>query len=223
MTAMPGTEGCWREVGRPGPGTCPELREHIVCRACPRYCEAALRLLDRPSPSDYVRQWTRHLAAAADHETRATVPVIVFRVGSEALALPARLVEGVADPSAVHVLPHRRMPVQGIVSIRGDLVACVSLAALLEIDDEETAGATAATRRCRRLLLLNGGDGRVAVEVRDVFELHRYDPAALTAPPSTIARSTGERFTTGLFPWQQATAACLDGDRVLSAVSRSLS
>jgi chemotaxis-related protein WspD len=223
IVMQPGTDGCWRDMGRPGPGTCPELRQHVVCSNCPHYAEAALRLLDRPAPVEYVREWTDHLAAPPADVSRGTAAVVVFRLGSEWLSIPANLVEQIAETARVHALPHRPSPVRGLVSVRGDLVICVSLHALLGVERAAVSDAPAASQGCRRLVVLNAGGGRIAFEADEIFGLHRYDPAALTTPPSTLSKAAGDRFTSGLFPWRDRSVGALDGDRVLASLSRSFS
>lgn len=215
---------CWKETGRPGPGTCPLLAEHVLCRNCPTYADAALRLLERPSPAGYVDEWTRHLAAPPAAATHATASVLVFRLGREWLALPTRVIEQVTEPSVVHSLPHRRLPVRGVVTVRGELVVCVSLEALLGLDNHhnEDGGGTADGAH-KRLVVLASSEGRLAFVPDDVHGVHRHDPAALMAAPATLARKAGSHFTAGLFEWNSRTVGCLDAERLLTAFARSLS
>jgi chemotaxis-related protein WspD len=220
---QPGVDGCWREMGRPGPGTCPELRQHIVCRNCPHYAATALRLLDRPAPVEYVREWTEHLASAPSQLTHATDTVMMFRVESEWLALPAAVIEQVAEPSVVHTLPHRSLPVRGLVSVRGELVICVSLEALLGIGESTQRAAGTSSRAHGRLLVLKTDDGRIAFQPTEVHGLHRYHAGELSPVPATLLRSSTAKFTVGMLPWNGRTVGCLDAETMVAVLTRSLS
>ena len=41
-------QACWNEIGVHGDGSCRELQKFILCRNCPVYSSAVVRLLDRP-------------------------------------------------------------------------------------------------------------------------------------------------------------------------------
>lgn len=217
------TENCRQAGGRPGPGTCPRLTQYIVCRNCPEFSAFALRLLGRPAPPEYVREWTAHLAGAplqADAET--AVPVLVFRIASEWLALRVEAVGQVTEPCLVHALPHRKLPVQGVVSIRGELVVCVSLAAILGIADGQIPASGPRSPVYKRLIILHGEGGRVAFQPDEVQGVQRYCTSQLLRPPVTLARTSASQFTIGLIHWGDRTAGCLDPDRLLEALTRSL-
>jgi chemotaxis-related protein WspD len=224
MTPTPGaSQVCWRESGRPGPGTCARLSEVVLCRNCPEYTDAALRLLDRAAPADYIRHWTEHVAREPEPAVEGSVPVLVFRLGNEWLALPAGVVEEITEATAVHTLPHRSLPVQGVVSIRSELVVCVSLEALLELPPVSDGESATTSRISNRLVVLSGDGGRVAFRPSEVHGLLRYHPGQLQPPPATLTRTSGVQFTTGLITWKDRSVGCLDAGRVLSALTRSFS
>jgi chemotaxis-related protein WspD len=216
LTGDAGVSDCWRTIGRPGAGTCPELPQHLLCRNCPTYSAAALRLLDRPAPADYVREWTTHLAAEARRASGATTSVFVFRLCSEWLALPTAVIEQITEPSRVHTLPHRTLPVRGVVSVRGELIVCVSLEALLGLSGQHAPAASP------RLVVMSFDGTRVAFQPHEVHGVSRYDARELMAAPATLTKASGAHFTTGLFAWNGRSVGCLDASRFFSAVTRSL-
>src|SRR5436853_1228295 len=82
---------CWLEIGVYGKGSCVELKKHIHCRNCPVYSSAGVRLLDRPLPEGYRWDWTLHFAQEKQKGLPpARTSVVIFRIDSEWLALPAR-------------------------------------------------------------------------------------------------------------------------------------
>jgi chemotaxis-related protein WspD len=110
-----------------------------------------------------------------------------------------------------------------VVSIRSELVVCVSLEALLDLPPAPGGESASASRMSNRLVVLSGDDGRVAFRPDEVHGLLRYHPGQLLPPPATLARTSGVQFTTGLIAWKDRTVGCLDADRVLGALTRSFS
>src|SRR5687768_16716885 len=70
---------------------------------------AAMRLLDRNPPADYLDYWTREIAEKKQtQEAGETVSVLIFRLGEEWLAFPAKYFVEVAAGATFHSLPHVR-------------------------------------------------------------------------------------------------------------------
>jgi chemotaxis-related protein WspD len=228
-----GLDACWRTIGVEGNSSCLELQRHVHCRNCPTFAAAAMKLLDRAAPPGYLADWAAHLARA---ESRAEadpavahneVSAVVFRVETEWLALSTSVFQEVTEQRATHTLPHRRNgPVLGITNVRGELLICVSLAKLLGLEDvppvpnSPTRNATDAT--AGRLLVIGRGDSRVAFPVSAVHGVHHYNIRDLSAVPTTLAKSAAS-YTTAIVQWDGHSVACLDADKLLSALDRAVS
>jgi chemotaxis-related protein WspD len=209
---------CWQQIGVYGNGTCGELTAYIHCRNCPVYAAAAQCVLDRPLPENYRHEWSSHFAL----KTRSVPPVrtaaIVFRVQTEWLALPAATLQEVGQRRAVHTLPHRRKGiVLGVVNVRGELLICVSLAGLLGIDLAEPALPNPAAR----LLVTHWEGRRLAFPVDEVHGIHKFEPAELRAPPSTVSKAN-LTFSKGIFSWRGHPVGFLDPGRVFPAFNQNL-
>src|SRR5262245_53190282 len=127
-------DDCWNRIGVRGDKSCAELPRHIHCRNCPVYSHAARSLLDANSPPDYVEFWTEQLARPVEQTQSDAQSLIVFRLGDECLALPTKVCVEVAELRPIHSLPHRRnQSVLGLVNVRGELLPCVSMAAILGV------------------------------------------------------------------------------------------
>lgn len=87
---------CWNTIGVNGNRSCCKLSSYAHCRNCPVYSAAALQLLDRPVSREYRREWTEHFAREKKIATAARMSVVVFRIGEEWLALPAKVFQEVA-------------------------------------------------------------------------------------------------------------------------------
>ena len=118
----------------------------------------------------------------------------------------------------VHSLPHRNKgAVLGLVNVRGELLICISLAALLGLEtvkDDHRASHN-------RLMVVNRDGCRFVFPVDEVHGAHRYDPRTLKAVPATVAKST-PTYTGGVLAWQEKSVGCLDDEALFSAFNRSL-
>jgi chemotaxis-related protein WspD len=178
---------------------------------------AAARLLSRTPPPGYLDAWARALTrtqlAAEGADLRRAVLV---RLGDDLYALEAGLVREVHRPQRVHRVPGRSNEVfRGLVSLRGELVLCADLHALL---GAERPARTLPTSRIVRA----SKDGQAwAFEVDEVLEVVGYDAARVSQPQVTVAKAA-VHFTDGLFPWGDRHVARLDAERFFGGLARSL-
>lgn len=116
-------DDCWKRIGIHGDASCQELITHIHCRNCPVYSRATMKLLDRDLSTDYLDDWTRHIAHETKDSDLATQSVVIFRIGVEWLALTSFIFDEVVDLRPIHSLPQRRNGVVlGLVNVRGGAV-----------------------------------------------------------------------------------------------------
>jgi chemotaxis-related protein WspD len=234
---------CWNKIGVMGDSSCGELAQVVHCRNCPVYSAAGARLLDRPLPADYRREWTEHFSRAKAQATQGKISTVIFRIGEEWLALPTRVFQEITERRVIHSLPHRRNGiVLGLINIRGELQICVSLARLLGIP--EANGATASgmpsagqwSRRAgpeagapnarqnsvhNRLMVTEWQGSILTFPVDEIECIHRYLPEELKNIPATVARAN-PGFSLGLLEWEGRMVGCLDDDLVFSTLNRSL-
>jgi len=211
-------DDCWRRIGVRGDGSCALLATQIHCRNCPTYSRAATALLD-------AQAMTGLPVAPADSEPEAEpagsgLSCLIFRVGEEWLALPTEAIGEVTAPCAVHSLPHRRdAAVLGVASVRGSLLACLSLARLFGTGDESDT--PAGSRQGQRFLVLGQGRGAIALPVAEVSGVRRVRSSALLPLPATLARAS-TRYSQALFEDQGRNVGLLDAALVRQALTRSL-
>ena len=94
--------------------------------------------------------------------------VVVCRVGTKRFTVPVGAVLEVVTAPEVVRIPGAAAEIRGIVNVRGGVVTVISGAALLA---EADSGAS------DYLLVLAMYDGRVAIEVDDVEDLHSTETA----------------------------------------------
>jgi chemotaxis-related protein WspD len=180
----------------------------------------ARALLNRPAPEDYIAAWTAHAAAPKAIEQRDWHTAMVFRLGTELLALPAAVVREVAEPRPIHTLPHRRDgAVLGVINVRGELIVCVDLPKALGFAIEAVAAPDARTQA--RFLVLRRDTLTVAFRADDVLGVHRFFDADLQSVPATIAKAAA-RYSQSVFDWQGKPVGYLDDHAVFTTLKRSL-
>lgn len=205
---------CWNRIGVRGDKSCPELVRHSHCRNCPTYSAAAATLLDRDLVGPPAAVATGQFAAVTPGEEGGTESAVIFRVGTEWFALSTLLLDEIVGLRPIHSIPHRRNPaLLGLANVRGELVACISIARLLIGE--------AAPSPQGRLIVVRHASGRLAFPVDEVQHTHRYRLDEMKPVPATVAKSASS-FTKGLLSWRDRSVGCLDERLLLDALNRSL-
>jgi chemotaxis-related protein WspD len=213
--------GCWGTSGVYGDGSCPELSKVVHCRNCPVYSAAAVRLIDRPLPVDYRQEWTEHFARSRPLSELGVASLVLFRIQNEWLAMPTHNFQEVAERRPIHSLPRRReAALLGLANVRGELVICISLGHLLQIDQSPSLDVL--RRDYQRLLVLQGESNRLAFPVDEVHGPQRFHPQEFQGPPATAARASA-RYAQATVQWQDRTAGLLDPHLIFSTLQRNLS
>ena len=213
-------EPCWKEIGIFGDGSCPRLPEQVHCRNCVIFAEGGRRLLDRDMPPGYTEEWTRLLAQTKESAPARTLPVIVFRVGDEWLALKTSLLLKVSGTRPVHRLPHRTNRVlRGIVNIDGELLLLASLSGLLGI--EEAPGEDESVPEGSRMIVVAKDGERWVFPAAVVEDVFRLDWEILKAAPVTITKAA-HACSAGLFALGERSVALLDEERLFDQLRGSL-
>lgn len=187
------------------------------------YDTSESRLLDREVTAEFLGESTAVVAVKKEPAERGTTSVVIFRIGTEWLALPTEIVQEVSDGCTVRTLPDRRGGIlDGIINVRGELLLCVSLSAMLGLDP--IAGGRVSGRRSSfdRLLICKHAEGCLAFQVSEVHGLHRYHPKDLRDAPATLTRAAGGTYTLGVLPWRERIVGCLDDALMFYALNKAL-
>ena len=208
---------CWTRIGvLGGDKSCEELARYSHCRSCPVFAQAGLGLLDRMPPEGYLERWTEVLATEKELLASNQISVVVFRIGTELLALKTSFFQGISVYGTVHSLPHRKGGrLLGLVNIQGEILPCVSAASVIGVDADTESKAR------ERLIVTQSDDGRWTFPVDEVLGVVRFDPAELVPPPVTVSKSEAT-FTRGMFNWHGDDIGLLDETLIFNALKRSL-
>jgi chemotaxis-related protein WspD len=213
---------CWNRVGLWGDRSCPELKKVSHCRNCQVYSAAGVQMLDRALSPGYLSEWTELLARPKPARVTGTRSVVVFRIGTEWLCLPASTFQEVAENRVYHRLPHRdNKIVLGLINIRGELLICVSLGSVLNVVPIQAQKRDGQHSIYERLLVVTREGSRFVFPVSEVYGIHRYHPSELKETPSTVSHASA-KYSRGVFLWQEKTVGCLDDELVFYTLNRSL-
>jgi chemotaxis-related protein WspD len=222
MPETPFIHDCWNKIGVWGKADCPELEKHVHCRNCPVYSTAATHILNSAIPSQYAEEWTDLVAREREVEKRNADSAMIFRIGTEWLALSIKMFQEVAESKTIHSLPHKRKGVVlGIVNIRGELLVCVSLAQALGLDKAPEIDRKGKGNIHTRLLVASNESNRLVFPVDQVGGIHRFDPDEVKEVPATIA-GTAVAHTTGILSWQNRSVGLLDDQLLFYTLNKAL-
>jgi len=212
---------CWNSIGVAGDQSCPKLVQHVHCRNCEVYADAAQRNLQRPIGPRYREEWASHFRLPQQARSANDSAVLAFRIGREWLAMPAAIIASVAPSAPGHRLPHRDGgALLGIVNVGGKLLPSVSLASLLGIDEREAVAASG-RHTFARLLVVTWDEQSFAIPVADLHGIVRYAASTVKAPPATINKGL-VRYLTGVVTEQALHIGVLDAALVGHQMARLL-
>lgn len=213
-------DDCWNRIGVFGDKRCPQLERHIHCRNCEVYGAAAIALLDRYGSAlergddDYAQSGTEEVQGAQRS-------LLIFRLGEQWLAIATRCLAEVMPVSPIHVLPHRNSRgLLGVTNVRGTLVACLSLAELLDLDTQQDAR-RGERRVIPRMLILESDSGPLVTPVDEVSGIQRIPVARISSAKHDDKRAIS-RFTAGVLQWQEQSITLLDDEQLLQTMIGSL-
>ncbi|MBO3458712.1 chemotaxis protein CheW [Aetokthonos hydrillicola Thurmond2011] len=224
---------CWNHIGVEGDRSCTELTTFIHCRNCPVYSAAGRSLLEREAPVEYLNEWTSILSKTqSEHSVSAsqlsttvlglaqTISVMIFRLGGEWLALPVRLFQEVTQPCTIHSIPHRTNELfLGLVNIRGEILMCVSLSHLLDLETIADSTNHLSSVTPQRMVVVGTNEERWVFTVDEVCGIHRFHNQELQAAPVVISKAT-EAYTKGVIHWQDQKVNYLDSDLLFYTLNR---
>ena len=212
--ALPVLDDCWNRIGVKGDGSCPELAKVVHCRNCPVFAAAGQQLFQRPAPMECVDEWTAALAREEPAPACDAVAVLIFRLGTEWLALDVGSLVEVAPARVVRRVPQRTNRVLlGLVNIRGELQLCVALKELLGIEAE--------TGSSERLIIAEAPPWRWAFAVDDVAGVQRHRLQTMSNVPSTLGNSIAH-FSQGVFAWNDKRVGYLATERISESLRQRI-
>ena len=203
-----------------GKETCKMIRVTIPLRRPLRKGLWADKLLRRHAPEDYIREWEEYITGEKEAELPSTlIPVVIFRMGEEYLALPTIAIGQITEMKSIHRIPHQRGKIlKGLVNMNGQLRLFVSLASLLQLGDVFKG----VEMHQSHTLLMIEEEGEVWVfAVSEVCGLHHCDLARLKNVPVTVSKSTAN-YLKGVFTWAEKSVGLLEEELLFFSLRRAI-
>jgi chemotaxis-related protein WspD len=213
---MSDMETCWRSVGvYGGDRSCPQLREHVHCRSCPVFSQAGRALLDRPKPSS-LREEALRIVSLPPPTVSRTCGVLIFRIGTEWFGLPLKALVEVTEMRPTHRVPHRSHRIlSGIVNVRGQLLLCVSMHGLLELQSPTPFNDKA------RIVHFTTGREDWTFAADEVFGIADINESSMRSAPVSVALRSGA-CSTSVFDHHGKHVAMLDVSRIGDELRREV-
>ena len=215
---------CWNKIGVWGTDEkkCPELDKLIHCNNCPVYSESGRKILNREIEEDYIKEWSEIISRPRENVETELISVLIFRIGDEWFALPNQIVKEITHCSNHHSLPHRKNEVlRGLVNIRGELLLCVSLGYLFELNKSEKE-TNNQPHIHERYIVIEEGDDSFVFPVSEVKNILRYNPKDLKSAPSTM-QGISRQHIIGLIDYKGSNIGILDSDSILDSLRKNVS
>ena len=151
-----------------------------------------------------------------------TLSVLILRLGTSWLALPAQVCREVTEMRVMHALPHRpgRIPL-GLVNIRGELQLCLKLSQLLGLEQSQEASGPVSHIAYQRLVLIEHEADRWVLLVDELTGVEHCPRTTLpeTAETATVAVRA---LSSGTLTWHDTQVLCLDPEHLCAALRREL-
>lgn len=215
---LPALDDCWKRIGVYGDKSCSRLVEHVHCRNCEVYAQAAISLLDRYGAQLLERG---DAATAVEEDLGERRSTLIFRLGEQWFGLATTGLVSVVGQTPIHSLPHQRSPnLLGVTNVNGALVACISLQDLLGL--EPAVIASTERRVVPRMLILGSPNGVFVVPVDEVEGIHLLALRDIKEPARGAGQAAGQ-YASGVVRWRQRSITLLDEQLLVQAMIRSLS
>jgi len=218
-------EGCWRRIGvwsRERP-SCVRLPGYGHCLRCPELQAGGRAFFERPHPAGYLAELADRRAAREKPATCETHHALEVMIEGVALGLDLRSLRCVAPLKPVHRVPHRGRGLgRGVVTARGALMPCASLARALGLPADAPVPPHQPIGKDGRLVVLVAGAVGVAVAVSKVLGIRRFAAQALAPAPATFAESD-RALLLGALETERGVLLVLDGPALARRLEEGLS
>lgn len=207
-------DDCWNQIGTWAAQAqrCPRLTAVGHCSNCDVYRSAGRELLKREPPAGYLAEWREFLARPVLRSSATAVFYLYLSTGERIVGIQTRALEQVVNASVIRRLPHNNGRVlQGVANVRGEVLPCISLNALLA--DSGAMTANAGEPNYKKMVVATFGVHRWILPAVDVLGLHRHEQSDFVVDDKRVLP-----VLLGSIGWQGNTVDILD----VAAVSELL-
>ncbi|UCE94905.1 MAG: chemotaxis protein CheW [Flavobacteriaceae bacterium] len=187
-------DDCWNRIGvwRTGKEQCPELDHFVHCRNCSVFSKTGRKLLRSKPPENYRSELTKIFSTEQDVKAINVKSALVFRTGSEWLALPSHIVQEIVNMRPIHSIPNiKSKALRGLVNIHGRLRICVSIGRVLGLEKlRKTKNQLDSDYISpERLVVVMQENHLVVFPVSEIKGIISYTAEMIKDPPVTVSGS----------------------------------
>ena len=168
-----------------------------------------------------MEEWTEIIAKGKESKAAKNIPIVIFRIAGETLALRSEICREIVNIRKIHKIPHRSNEVMlGVANIRGELQLCFSIKALIGDADP---GKTANQVETDTKMLVIQKNGKCWVfPVEQVIGVLRCDDDETQNIPVTVSKASGT-FTRKVLLHEGCEIGLLDDELLLYALQTKIS
>ena len=171
---------CWLSEGVWGDMSCRTLADCLHCRNCEIYAFASRKFFTRVRSEKPAASFASMPRAEAAIQTAQAESFFLFEVAKRVFALETKRVLKIERTRLVHRVPHRDgRVVKGIANVGGELMMCVCLEELLEIEASNSV-----PEESKRMIVCGGGSEKfcfIVDEACGIARVMRDEVATLSA------------------------------------------
>lgn len=179
------------------------------------------QLLHRVPPLDYIEEWEITLSREKGQPKILTDrSLVIFRLGSEYLALSSTVVGQITTLRKLHRIPHIKNPIIcGVVNVNGRLRLFFSLERLLEMNQKNEIAPE--TSGIEPMILIDYEDEVWTFGITEVLGVFQCDLSQMKNVPVTVSKSAAN-YIKGVLKWRDIELGVLDEELLLFRLRRSL-
>ncbi len=228
----PEQDVCWRTVGVWGQQEprCERLKEVVHCYNCDVFASVAEDVFSRiaTNGTNNDASLLPETEGFTEEESgrQGDASVLCFRLESYWFGLNTHLISFVVDCPPIHSLPNQACQyIQGIVSVRGELQVCFSLAQLFGLQSSESSLVDKMPGTYRRLLSVRFGRHKIAFYVDEVRGVYRYFAKDILVVSTDLTPVCHDYFMgqlNTLYDDQKIPCQVIDDEKISSALGQYL-
>jgi purine-binding chemotaxis protein CheW len=139
----------------------------------------------------------------ASPEKFTSAKILIFRASDEFFALPLTDISSIGEEVNAAGLPQMPGFIEGILTVRGEMIPAVHLAKRLQLEILEKTDKT-------RHIIIKREQGQLALIVDELIEIMRFESKKLQAVPEYLQQTAHAPYITGIFESAKGVTSILD-------------
>lgn len=179
---------------------------------------SANKLFERVPDEEYLEEWGALLAKEPEStKVGQEVPVVIFRLSTEWLALSVFSFAEIAENRPIHHVPHHSNNfLMGMVNLGGQLRLCISMHKFFEVPQSDELFDSHAKKYM--LAIQKEGDFWV-FPVDEIEGVYRLEVANMENVPVTVSKSAAN-YLKGMITWKKKSVGCIDDELLFYGLRR---